>query len=789
MKILKAFRNKPAYRNSKQVIKLCCRFLLIYFLIWYSQCLPEKFLEDSTSTVLIDRKGVLLGARISDDGQWRFQAETKVPDKFKACLLEFEDRRFYQHIGISAKGIGRAMVQNISKGKVVSGGSTITMQVARILRRNPKRTIREKLIEMCIATRLEMRYSKEEILNIYASHAPFGNNVVGLSSAGWRYFGRSTEKLSWSECATLAVLPNAPGLIYPGKNHNRLLLKRNRLLKRLKDTKKIGQTEYELALLEPLPEKPLPLPQAAPHLLERSLKEGGKGKTINSTIDVELQQKVKSVIDNHLVYLSGNLIKNAAVIVTSVKDASVLVYHGNSNPLDVDNQVNVDCANSPRSTGSILKPVLYCKSMENGLINPKSYLLDVPSYYGGFSPKNFNFQYDGCVNADVALTKSLNIPFVRLLNDYGYEKFYYDLKKAGISSLTYPADHYGLSLILGGAEAKLWDINNMYLSMASQLLGKDSLNASYVVGNNKLTAELKFNRACIFNTFEAMSELNRPDEEGNWKVFSGSRKIAWKTGTSFGFRDGWAVGVTPNYVVSVWVGNADGEGRAGLTGIKAAAPLMFDVFNVLKSYDEWFKMPIGDVRKAKVCKQTGFLAGDACQETVSVYLPFTCLNTVACKYHKWVLTDKAGKYRVNANCYDPFESLKVPMMVLTPSVEKFYKLNHPEYKSLPPLMPGCTSNEQEQMLNIIYPRNNSVMFVPTELNGSKGKLVFEAAHRQAGQYLYWQLDEEFIGETHDIHQLQVSPSEGQHKLTVIDAEGNSQTVEFKINGKEDKKKL
>ncbi|TXI86908.1 MAG: penicillin-binding protein 1C, partial [Crocinitomicaceae bacterium] len=218
------------------------------FVIWYIFCLPEQLFSDSTSTVLLDRNGYLLGAKIANDGQWRFPEKMEVPTKFERCLVLFEDQNFATHIGISAKGIGRALIQNFQNDKIVSGGSTITMQLARIMRKNRPRTYREKIIEMILATRIELRYSKAEILGLYASHAPFGSNVVGLETASWRFFGRSADKLSWAESATLAVLPNAPGLIYPGKNHVLLEKKRNRLLRKLYDEKIIDAITFQLAI-------------------------------------------------------------------------------------------------------------------------------------------------------------------------------------------------------------------------------------------------------------------------------------------------------------------------------------------------------------------------------------------------------------------------------------------------------------------------------------------------------------------------------------------------------------
>lgn len=751
------------------------------WLIWFAFCLPDKPFKASYSTVLLDSKGQLLGARIADDGQWRFSASDSIPYKFKTCLLEFEDRNFYKHPGISAKGIGRALKQNFSNGRVVSGGSTITMQVARLMRAEKNRGYISKFIEMNMALRMELSYSKDEILNLYVSNAPFGNNVVGLEAASWRYFSRPSYKLSWAESATLAVLPNAPGLIYPGKNPCSLRAKRDRLLKRLLLRNLIDSTTYFLSRLEPIPDKPLPLPRIAPHLLDRLAKEGKKGQTVNSTVRLEWQSKFAQMIKNHMVLMSDNQVHNCALLVTEVKTGKVVCYIGNKYAgSSEDHSESVDCIMAPRSTGSILKPVLFAKSLEQGLITPRSLMLDVPTYFNGFSPKNFNYRYDGLVPANEALSRSLNIPFVRLLSEYGYEKFHHELKSLGLSTLQKPAAHYGLSMILGGAEAKLWDLNNLYARMGAELSGKRVSKVHYDPFDTAFYESPAFDKASIYATFEAMTELSRPDEDGNWMMFDQKKRIAWKTGTSFGFRDAWAIGITPDYVVSVWIGNADGEGRPGLTGIRAAAPLMFEVFRALPEKSPWFVEPIGGMRQVKICVNSGFRAGPNCAESVSSLIPAGCLELVSCPYHKTIFVDKIGKHRVDCECESPYELVGKSWFILAPGIEKYYRVSHPEYSPLPPYRKGCGLTNNESVLHILYPRQGTKIQIPVDIDGKLGSTLFEVAHRIVSTKVYWHIDSEYIGETRDIHQLKFAPGKGQHTLLVMDEEGHSQSVQFEV---------
>ncbi|HTL81161.1 MAG TPA: transglycosylase domain-containing protein, partial [Bacteroidia bacterium] len=408
----------------------------VVLLIAYYFCLPGKLFTDPTSTVLLDKDGKLLGAKIASDGQWRFPERKKAPYKFSQCLIQYEDRQFAIHHGVNPAALFRAVKQDISGGKVISGGSTITMQTIRLSRKNPPRNIWQKIIEIILATRIEFSYSKQEILALYASHAPFGSNVVGIDAAAWRYFGRSADNLSWAESATLAVLPNSPSLIYPGKNSQRLKDKRDRLLDRLVEAKVIDQQTCDLSKQEGLPGAPLPLPRLAPHLLDRAAKDGMKGQVVTTTLESDLQTRVNEIVMRHHLHLKGNQVNNAAAIVLDVPTGNVLAYVGNvtdesdsSGAVSKDNGNDVDCITAPRSTGSILKPFLYAGMLTDGVILPNTLVPDIPTDLSGYNPQNFNRSYDGAVPARRALARSLNVPAVRMLQQYRVERFHDLLKK------------------------------------------------------------------------------------------------------------------------------------------------------------------------------------------------------------------------------------------------------------------------------------------------------------------------------------------------------------------------
>lgn len=792
-------------QNRLQVIEPVFRFLKtkkgiflltgIVLLIWFWFCLPSPLFTAHTSTVLEDRSGALLSARIADDGQWRFPVTHQVPSKFISGIIAFEDRSFYYHPGVNPLALARAAIQNIKAGKIKSGGSTLSMQVIRLARNKQKRTLLEKCIEMIQAIRLEIRYSKQEILALYASNAPFGSNVIGIDAASWRYFGRDAETLSWAEAATLAVLPNAPSLIYPGKNQNRLLTKRNRLLDQLFRTGIIDKETCELSKQEELPGRPHAIPQYATHLLQRATQEGHNGERIRSTIDIHLQQRVNDIVENYHKILKANEIHNACALVMEVNTGNISAYVGNTdNPGRPEYDGDVDIINAPRSTGSILKPFLFASMLNDGDILPNTLIPDIPTQIAGYVPQNYNVTFDGAVPAKRALARSLNIPAVRMLQNYGIEKFNYNLKKIGMTTLRFTPDHYGLSIILGGAEGRVWDIAAMYASMARTLNHYTLYNGAYDRNDfhppvyisqpeqkNELEKVPLLSAASIYLTFQAMVEVARPDEDASWKLFSSSRKIAWKTGTSFGFRDGWAVGLTPTHVVAVWVGNADGEGRPGLTGIQTAAPILFEIFSLLKPAG-WFIPPYDEMKKEVICHQSGSKATDICEPKDTMWIQLSGAHSEPCRYHRLVHLDQTGKYRVNSTCADVSTMQHVSWFVLPPAIEWYYKFKNPHYKELPPLGKGCETGALHVM-EIIYPKQLSKIFVPVELDGNMGKTVFQVAHRNYNATIYWHLDGTYIGTTQNVHQMGLAPEEGVHELTLVDEEGESISARFEIISK------
>lgn len=727
-------------------------------LFWFS--LPSPLFSPGYSTILLDRKGRLLSASIADDGQWRFPGDGEIPDRFVTALLAREDKRFFHHPGVDPIAVARALAANARAGEVVSGGSTITMQVIRLSRPGRPRTIAEKLLEALLALRLEMATGKAGILRLFASNAPFGGNVVGFEAASWRYFGREPRSLSWAECALLAVLPNSPGLIHPGRNREELLARRDRLLAALHREGAIDADALRLSLAEPLPPSPFPLPRDAPHLLDGARGRAGAGAQpgarITTTLDRSLQLRVNDILLRRAERWRESGIANAAVLVLDVETGDPLAYAGNV-PGEGPGSA-VDIIRSVRSTGSLLKPFLYASMLDSGELLPEQLVADIPTRIGGFQPENSAKTYGGAVPANVALAHSLNVPAVRLLRAHGLDRFAEELRGLGLSSLKRPAASYGLTLVLGGAEGSPWDLTHMYAGLARRARGLPG----FAIGPG----------ACWL-TLSALLEVERPGEEGAWRDYLGSKRIAWKTGTSYGFRDAWAIGVTPRYAVGVWVGNASGEGRPDIRGSAVAAPVLFDVFGILGD-SGWFRAPEADLVMLTTCAKSGLKAGRFCERTKEILAPPAASQAETCGYCRLVHLEASGRYRATTRT-QPMGSLKaVSWFVLPPAMEWYYARSHSDYRPLPPFRPGSGERESDRStpnLSLIFPEQGGKIYVPIELDGRPGRTVFHAAHRNPRATIFWHMDGQYLGETTELHDREARPGPGAHTLTLVDETG------------------
>lgn len=694
--------------------------------------------------------------------------EKAIPEKLAQAVLLFEDRYFYFHPGVNLVALARAVWQNISANQIKSGASTITMQVARLMEPK-KRSYFNKVLEMFQALKMEICYSKEEILHFYLDHAPYGGNVIGFQAASLRYFQKLPDKLTWAEAAMLAVLPNAPGLMSPQKNPEKLKHKRNRLLKKLLVEKIIDKETCELAILEDIPDSVLPLPMDALHLTQEFKNNGRKG-IVRTTLTSSIQEIVGRSIHYNTQIQRQQGIFNCAVLVSETQSGKIRAYFGSNDFWDSEHNGQVNGVLAPRSSGSLLKPFLYALSIDDGLIVPQTLMKDVPTYFSSFSPHNANEKYSGIVRAKEALVHSLNVPAVRLLNKYGLHSFYTFLQTAGVTTLFRTPDNYGLPLILGGSEVTLMDIAALYRGLA---LGGDFRKLQIEKADSVAQSNILMNPGSAWLTLEMLRNVQRPGVEFYWQRFAGQWPLAWKTGTSYGQKDAWAVGVNPQWTIAVWVGNLDGTGNRNLAGARSAGPLLFDIFNNLpKDTDQrWFVKPEDELRLLEICAETGFLFSENCEKSMLVEAPDNQRNVAICPYHKKKYVTQDERYEVCSLCWGDEKYKAKNYVHYTPDIVETLRKSGSLTTSLPRHKPSCPSLTTAQPLQIIYPHANARLWLPQDFGSVRQKLTLQAVHERKDAVLFWYLDNQYLGETRAFHTKAVSASPGWHNVEVIDESG------------------
>ncbi|MBK8850816.1 MAG: penicillin-binding protein 1C [Saprospiraceae bacterium] len=774
-------------------MKLLSAFIFVGILVLcFVKYNPDRLFQQPLSTAVYDSDLQLLGARIAKDGQWRFGRSKDVPVKFIAALLTYEDQRFYQHPGIDARSLLASVYSQLGNSPVKRGGSTISMQVMRMGLNNQRRNLWSKLEEMAGAIFLEVSHSKVEILQYYLTNAPFGGNVVGVEAACWRYFNKPATDLSWAEAAMLAVLPNQPSMIHINKNRSGLLNKRNNLLLRLHTKGVLDTITYQLSVEEPLPEKPIPLPTYANHLVDHLTFSKNKSGIQLTSLSGDVQKFCTQIAQKYNDIYKEDQIDHLAILVLDNEKCHVVAYVGNAMASPIDMIM------AKRSSGSILKPLLYMSMLDEGQITPWSLVPDIPIAINGYTPSNFDRAHRGAVPADEALQRSLNIPFVLLLRKFGIARFLDRLHKSGITTLNKNAEHYGLSLILGGGEVSLWEMCNTYSSITRILSEYPNNNGKYRIKayHPALMYDQKWNfrtmpvqssaplfsASAVHSLVSSLQNLGRPDEEGRWEEFSSHRPLAWKTGTSFGHKDGWAIGFDKKYTIGVWVGNANGKARSNLTGIHRAAPVMFEVFNHLPE-PAWFETPWDDLRPAEICQSSGFLASKDCISSEARYLGSKAMDAGICPFHQKLTISQTSGKRVLKECQTDEEIQESIYFVLPPEQELYYAKSHSDFKTIPVMDERCLEggySPNNATFSLIYPSENTKIFTPKDLSGTLQSVVFKASHYDRKAKIFWYLDGHFLGHTIEFHTFAVKTVAGKHRLTLTDETGKEITRKFEL---------
>lgn len=747
---------------------------VVVFLIYLVLPLGKQKLQADYSQVILASDESILRVFLNEEEQYLLSPELQqtIPDKLKQAVLTYEDRYFYQHPGVNPWSLMRAMYLNVKHHKVVSGGSTITMQVARMIRPKP-RTYWNKFLEIMLAFKLEVHLTKDEILRQYLIHAPYGSNIRGYLAASHRYFEKKPSRLTWAEACLFAVLPNAPGIIFPTSNTDLLKAKRDELLAVMYHEGLLPKASYELSLLEAIPNRIAPFDLHAPHLTDRIHLENDLD-VVRTTIDAALQEEVNFFVRQHAAKVAFQGIRNASALVVNNQTGEVVAYVGSQGYNDMDRQGRVDGITSARSSGSILKPFLYALAIDDGLILPKTLIRDIPTYFGSFSPNNASEEFSGVSPANEALIYSLNVPAVRLLNAYGVDKFYNQMKECGISSLFRSAEEYGLPIILGGAEVTPWDMAKMYRGLANQGSFSD---IHYLKGASNGFDKQLVSPGASFLILDELQELIRPGLEFYWKKYSSQRPVAWKTGTSYGHKDAWAVGTTPRWTVVVWAGNFDGESNKAIAGMQTAGPLLFNIFQVLpeEGNQPWFVSYKKDFVTVKTCAETGFYASRSCPNPIDTDAPRHMKPLGICPYHKRYYVEQG--HRVCSRCWKGGQQMK-HQLAFTPDINFYLRQSGNLTRQIPAHDPDCPSRQEEEALTIIYPLQDARIFIPKDFDGGHQSLVAKVASQFPDRKLFWYLDDELLGSTEKSGTFPLNLANGIHHLMVMDEEGNQDKVRF-----------
>ena len=745
------FTNK---RLKKFVIFIITLFLLlfIYLIKIYISYNPKELVENiNYSQVVLDRRGVILSVFLNDKEEFHLKYDGEIPETLKTAVINYEDKKFYSHLGVDYARIVKSFFNNLFGGKKM-GASTISMQVVKALE-PAKRTYFNKLIEIVKAYKLENEFSKEEILKIYLNNVPYGSNIVGYSTAIKMYFNKNVNDLSYAEASLLAVLPNSPGILNLKKNNDKLEAKRNRLLKTLLDRNLIDERQYKFSLLEKFPTKIYYYDKKAPQF-SIFLKNKYKDKIIKSTLDYKLQKKMEQIVFEYSSSMKNIGINNAAVLVLNNKTKEVLAYVASQDFNDKKNNGEIDGLQAKRAPASLLKPFLFALSIDEGLIVPDSIYPDVPIYFGNFYPKNSNNKFTGMVRIEEALTKSLNIPFVKLLSDYGVDKFYYFLE----DNDKYPEssfDKFGLSLILGTREMRAVDIAKLYMGLANY--GEIS-DLKYVLDEEQPKTHKGFSKGASYITLDTLTRVVRP---GNENLYTRERPISWKTGTSYGMKDAWSVGVSPDYTVLVWLGNFNQKPIFSLSGVETAGNLLFRIFNVVDLHSKTFEKPVNDLKEIEIDEKTGYRKFYEVESKKVLYPKDAKLLRIS-PYYKKIFVDE-NNIEIdsrNSNFDKRIEKIVIEYPI---EVANYYFLN------------GVKENKS---VKVAYPSQDLKIFVPRDFDGYKKISV--KLYNPNNEFVYWYINESYIGFSNESEKF-LELDTGEHKLTIVTEDGKTDEVKFKIN--------
>ena len=764
--------------------------LLAFLLLDAAFPFPWHLLQRSCSLEVTDREGRPLRLFLAADERWRLPVSLDdLPPELPAAVVASEDRRFGRHPGVDPLAVLRAAWMNLRAGRVVSGASTIPMQIARMAEPRP-RTPGAKAVEAFRALQLAWHLSPEEQLEQYLNLAPYGGNLEGVGAAARFLFGKRPNQLSVGEVALLVALPRAPVAYDPALHPDTARRARDRVLDQLVERGVISPQPGAEAKKQPLSATRTPAPFAAPHFSRRiaaRARERGLGPRVVTTLDAALQSTAERQVRRWIDELRGRGIGNAAAVAIEHSKGNraraVRAWVGSAGFHERDFQGQVDGVTAPRSPGSTLKPFLYALAFDDGGLIPASRLLDVPRDYAGYVPENYDGLYHGRVTARMALVRSLNAPAVALLARTGLERFLDLLHRGGLETLSRPAGRYGLPLILGAGEVRLLDLANLYATLAAEGLHRPveifhpQRRSSGGNGRRRAGVEELFSRQAARQITDILTDLERPDLPGSWELTRDAPGVAWKTGTSYGHRDAWAVGFTRDFTVGVWVGSFDGAAVEGISGARDAAPLLFDL---LRAVDPGGRAPRldGVTPRLRVCAESHERPTPWCPRTVEVaYLPGRT-RLPSCSSHKRVFVDRETGEWLVGDCVGR-RPLEAKVLTLhPPELVAWWRARGQPVRELPGPAEGCRgAGAPGEPPRIVSPDAATPYRLRTSAPERFQRVPLIA--RGSGR-LFWYQDGVLVASARSEDQRFLPLQTGRHKLVVVDEAGRVDRVEYVV---------
>lgn len=772
---ISAFYNKGKIKRSP--VKLLLLLIAVIFLFFIFDLIFPISTQVPYSQIITSQEGDVLGSFLSKDDMWRFKAELKdiSPVLIKTVIFK-EDRYFYYHVGINPISVVRALFTNIFSGHRVSGASTITMQLARML--EPKdRTYFNKFLEMFRALQLEVHYSKDEILTMYLNHLPYGGNIEGAETASILYFGVKPDKLSLAQAAALSVVPQNPNKYRLGEDNARITEERNKVIKMLARKKAFPPEQIAAAKSETLDAYRREIPRLAPHLLYRLNSKYPDIPVVKTYIRSYYQQSILDIVANHMINFKTLGIYNASVIVIDNKTRNVVSYIGSGNFFDKEHSGQVDGVTSLRSPGSTLKPLAYAMGFDAGVITPKSCLLDVPILNSEYSPDNFSGTFKGEITAEQALIKSLNVPAVRLLQMIDYNKLIDKLIKAGFGSIKQQKSKLGLSVILGGCGVTLEEMAMLYSDLAN--LGNIGKLRYTTLDKADSSKDRVASPEAAYMIADILSDASRPDMLFSYLSARDIPLIAWKTGTSYGRRDAWSIGYNPNYTVAVWTGNFSGKPSEELTGSQIATPLMFEIFRLIeKKGTIWYQVP-ENLYKRDVDEETGLLPGEFTKHTVKdYYIPLVSSIKTSDNYVK-VSVSMNEKVSYCNDCLPAGNYKEKVYPKLDPELLSFYEKYQLPYEKIPPHNPKCPRISTGEPPVISSPNNGQDYILE---KGNSQKIMLQCYTKNDVEYVYWFINNKFYAKALHNEKIFFEPdATGSYKISCTDELGRNSDATIKIS--------